>query len=529
MAATAVLCYSRLSFLRFNFQYARTAAVNVSHAISFNKCFKYRSYWARQHSSCKRQTQVVPGWHPCSICIPRSKWVLSRKHRADRPFHTTAVGHRLVSFLLADIGEGIKEVVIKEWFVSEGDTVAQFDSICEVQSDKASVTITSRYDGVIRKLFYDVDDTAFVGKPLVDIEVSKEDDSVGAEVQEGEAISVGRPVEGAVIEPGNFTLPTGKILTTPAVRRIAMEYKIDLYDVQGTGKDGRILKEDLLQYIERKKSGVKAPVSSTPTSPTVATRQTAAPTPALQAPPTLPPSIPVFLGEDKDETITGFQKAMVRSMTHAMKIPHFGYCDEIDMTILVNMRKELKAMAQAHGVRFSYMPVFIKAASIALSHFPVLNSSVDEKCENIKYKASHNIGVAMDTSEGLIVPNVKGVQRLTLLEVAAELNRLQELGSRGALKTQDITGGTFTLSNIGSIGGTYAKAVILPPEVAIGAIGKIQALPRFDAAGNVTKAHIMQVSWSADHRIIDGATMARFSNLWKSFLENPATMIMHLK
>ncbi|XP_068243126.1 lipoamide acyltransferase component of branched-chain alpha-keto acid dehydrogenase complex, mitochondrial-like [Palaemon carinicauda] len=457
------------------------------------------------------------------------RWLLPSSLHA-KTFHTTTAVQKVVPFLLADIGEGIQEVIIKEWFVNEGDTVVQFDEICEVQSDKAAVTITSRYDGVIRKLYHAVDETALVGKPLVDIEVSKEDDLVGVEIQEREAIAVGGSTSDSSIESQEFTLPKGKILTTPAVRRIAMEHKIDLNDVQGTGKDGRLLKEDLLIYIENKKSGAQAPkpkAAPTPAPPPPKPSRPAAPVPAPA--PSLPPSMPVILGQDKTEVIKGFQKAMVKSMTEAMKIPHFGYCDEIDLTALVGLRKELKAMAEAHGVRFSYMPIFIKAASMALLHYPVLNAAVDEKCEKITYKASHNIGIAMDTSNGLVVPNIKGVQGLTLLEVAAELNRLQDLGLRGSLKTQDITGGTFSLSNIGSIGGTYAKPVILPPGVAIGAIGKIQALPRFDAAGNVVKAHIMQISWSADHRVIDGATMARFSNLWKKFLENPATMTIHMK
>ncbi|KAF7470516.1 Hypothetical predicted protein [Marmota monax] len=170
-----------------------------------------------------------------------------------------------------------------------------------------------------------------------------------------------------------------------------------------------------------------------------------------------------------------------------------------------------------------------QAASLGLLQFPILNSSVDENCQNITYKASHNIGIAMDTEQGLIVPNVKNVQIRSVFEIATELNRLQKLGSAGQLSTSDLTGGTFTLSNIGSIGGTYTKPVILPPEVAIGALGSIMALPRFNQKGEVYKAQIMNVSWSADHRIIDGATMSRFSNLWKSYLENPAFMLLDLK
>ena len=134
----------------------------------------------------------------------------------------------------------------------------------------------------------------------------------------------------------------------------------------------------------------------------------------------------------------------------------------------------------------------------------------------------------MDTPHGLLVPNVKKVNQMSILEIAEELNRLQDLGGRGKLGEADLKGGTFALSNIGSIGGTYAKPVIMPPQVAIGALGKIQRLPRFGPQDQVIAAHIMNVSWSADHRVIDGATMARFSNLMKSFIENPASMILDL-
>ncbi|KAK4301613.1 hypothetical protein Pmani_026253 [Petrolisthes manimaculis] len=446
--------------------------------------------------------------------------------------------HKLILLVNTDpdIGEGIKEVIIKEWYVNEGDTVAQFDSLCEVQSDKASVTITSRYDGVVRNMHYSVDDTAFVGKPLVDIEVSKEDDSVGAEVQEGEAISVGRPVEEAVMESDTFTLPKGKILTTPAVRRMATQHKIALHEVVGSGKDGRILKEDLLLFLEHGKpktttTTTKPMTTTTPSSRVPPTHtHTDVGAPVVGVPPVPSPVMVKVLGQDRKEVIKGFKKAMVKSMSLAMQIPHFGYCDEIDVTRLVEVKASLRAVGEAAGIpRMSLLPIFIKAASLALTHFPVINASVDDKCENITYKASHNIGVAMDTKEGLVVPNIKGVQALSVVEVAGELIRLHQAGLNATLTTHDITAGTFTLSNIGSIGGTYAKPVILPPEVAIGAIGKIQVLPRYDSVGQVNKAHIMQVSWSADHRVIDGATMARFSNLWKAYIENPVTMMMYMK
>ncbi|XP_034529580.1 lipoamide acyltransferase component of branched-chain alpha-keto acid dehydrogenase complex, mitochondrial [Notolabrus celidotus] len=448
---------------------------------------------------------------------------------SSRMLHTATVSRGpIVQFKLSDIGEGIMEVTVKEWYVKEGDKVSQFDSICEVQSDKASVTITSRYDGVITKLYYDVDATALVGKPLVDIETES-----GSEVIQEEDV-VETPAM-AREEHTHQEIKGHKTQATPAVRRLAIENNIKLSEVVGTGKDGRILKEDILNFLAKQTGAIITPtlfqeIQTPPPTPTPVAAVAASPvsTPAAIKPPPTTPK-PVFTGKDVTEPLKGFHKAMVRTMTAALKIPHFGYCDEVDLSRLVALRAELKSTADARGVKLSYMPFFIKAASLGLLHFPILNASLDEGCQNITYKASHNIGLAMDTSQGLLVPNVKNVQLLSVFEIAQELNRLQVLGTAGQLGTNELTGGTFTLSNIGSIGGTYAKPVILPPEVAIGALGKIQVLPRFDAGGQVVRAHIMNVSWSADHRIIDGATMCRFSNLWREYLENPATMVLDLK
>ncbi|XP_041339282.1 lipoamide acyltransferase component of branched-chain alpha-keto acid dehydrogenase complex, mitochondrial isoform X2 [Pyrgilauda ruficollis] len=431
------------------------------------------------------------------VCV-FDKSALKFSHQ-QRLFRTSAVScGQIVQFKLSDIGEGITEVTVKEWYIKEGDSVSQFDSICEVQSDKASVTITSRYDGIIRKLHYSIDDIAFVGKPLVDIEI---DASKGVASEEDVVETPPMSHE----EHTHQEIKGHKTLATPAVRRLAMENNIKLSEVVGTGKDNRILKEDILNYLAKQTGAILPP---SPKAEIVPPQRKAEAVPAAPKDKArkipLPVSRPIaFAGKDKTEPVTGFQKAMVKTMSAALKIPHFGYSDEIDLTQLVQLREELKPLAEIRGVKLSFMPFFIKA--------------------------SHNIGVAMDTEQGLIVPNVKNVQVCSVFDVAVELNRLQSLGSAGQLGTSDLTGGTFTLSNIGTIGGTYAKPVILPPEVAIGALGKIQVLPRFNSKGEVIKAQIMNVSWSADHRIIDGATMARFSNLWKSYLENPASMLLDLK
>ncbi|CAL1280447.1 unnamed protein product [Larinioides sclopetarius] len=434
-----------------------------------------------------------------------------RKSHQRYFFSSTIHLGQVVSFNLSDIGEGISEVTVKEWYIKEGDKVNQFDSICEVQSDKASVTITSRFDGHIKKLYYEVDDTAKVGLPLVDIELFEEDSSSSDEQVDQVQDQLAAPAGGAQSE---FFKLADKVLTTPAVRKIAAENNIKLIEVLGTGKDGRILKEDVYAYLEKRKLKEVEGITTLP---------------PVESPkmPALDITVPV--GKDRTEPIKGYKKAMVKTMTKSLSIPCFSYCDEIDLTNLVQMKEKFKSIAEEKGIKISFMPFFIKAASLALMEYPIINASVDEKCENLFYKSSHNIGIAMDTPQGLLVPNIKNVQNLSILQVASELNRLHDLGRKGSLNANDLSGGTFSLSNIGAIGGTYARPVILSPEVAIGAVGKIQALPRFDQNDHVVKRHIMQVSWTADHRVIDGATICRFSNLWKSYLEDPATMLLHLR
>jgi len=188
------------------------------------------------------------------------------------------------------------------------------------------------------------------------------------------------------------------------------------------------------------------------------------------------------------------------------------------------------------------MPFIIKACSQALIDHTILNAHVDAKCETITYKASHNIGIAMDTKDGLLVPNIKNVQNLSINQIGLELNRLLSLGKTGKLTTEDLTGGTFSLSNIGAIGGTYAVPILLLPEVAIGAIGKIVRRPvpieeENDDSSSSSDDNdeycscrirsMMSMSWSADHRVVDGATMARFSNQLKYLLEHPLVLLIN--
>uniref|UniRef100_A0A1B0EZD3 Dihydrolipoamide acetyltransferase component of pyruvate dehydrogenase complex n=1 Tax=Phlebotomus papatasi TaxID=29031 RepID=A0A1B0EZD3_PHLPP len=394
-----------------------------------------------------------------------------------------------------------------------GDTVEQFDNLCEVQSDKASVTITSRYDGKIVKIYHKIDDIALVGQPLVDIDVADDDEAPKKAEDDPEKYSDSSSSDEE--EAKGTPCPAAedarkKVLTTPAVRRLAMENKLDLTKVKPTGRFGRILKGDVLEHLNLIPAGTVKPH---PTLLQTQTQQT-------------PVAVPRAVTEDRVEVLKGVRKVMLKSMTEALKIPHFAYSDEINMSKLMAVREELKGDALERGVKLTYMPFFIKAASRALLKYPILNSSLDEANESVIYKAAHNISVAMDTPQGLVVPNVKHCEQKSLLDIARVLNELQERGQKGTLRPEDFTDGTFSLSNIGIIGGTYTHPCIMSPQVAIGAMGRTKVVPRFGDNDQIIKAFVMSVSWSADHRVIDGVTMASFSNLWKKYLENPNLFLL---
>lgn len=347
----------------------------------------------------------------------------------SRFIHMTPCLDKLVSFKLSDIGEGIREVVVKEWYVKPGDKVEQFDNLCEVQSDKASVTITSRYDGKITKLHYKVDDVALVGSPLVDFDVEEDgDDDSSSSDSDSESKKEPEVTSDPKVE--EVASEKSQVLCTPSVRKMAKENKINLSELRGTGKQGRVLKGDVLEFLGHVPPGTNIPhptlVNTSPKQVQVAT--------------------------DRTEPIKGVRKAMLKTMTEALKIPHFAYKDEVEMSKLMEFRDQLKQAAVERGVgKITFMPFCIKAASIGLTKYPLLNSSLDVEKETIIYKGAHNISVAIDTPQGLVVPNIKNCQSKSIFEIAKDLNDLVERGRVGKLGPADFTDGTFTLSNIGVV------------------------------------------------------------------------------
>jgi len=415
----------------------------------------------------------------------------------------------LADFVLPDIGEGIVECELVEWRIKEGDFINEDQSVADVSTDKALVEITAMHTGRVNKLYYQQGDIAKVHTPLFSIDIEGESDSdsesesgAGIHIAESEkntAVDVTKNADESALNPEKVKIQNNA-LATPAVRRIARENNLDLSLVPSSGKDGRVLKDDVLNYLSADAVSTKAVVN----------------TPFLEV-----------TQLDYIEPIKGIKAIMAAAMSESVAtIPHFTYADEVNMSELIALRTELKERYAKQGIRLTMMPFFIKALSLSLKQFPILNSQVNEDCTELKYLASHNIGMAVDSPSGLLVPNIKNVQDLSIVEIAEHSNRLTEQARAGRISPNDLKGGTITISNVGAIGGTIATPIISKPQVAIVALGRVQTLPRFDVEGNVSAQKIMTISWSGDHRVIDGATMAHFSNTWKAFLENPASMLM---
>lgn len=419
---------------------------------------------------------------------------------------------------------------IIQWFVEPGARVEQFDKIVEVQTDKASNEITSRFDGVIKKLHFDQDDVVQVGQALLDIDVQgdvavEEGAVVAPEPQQaGDQGSAQQPQRAAEqyqeektqssrdgTEGGSSSAVTHGALATPAVRGLLKQLDVQISDVKGTGRDGRVTKEDVSAY--------------------ASLRDAEKATEAPQASSKRANHDPDEAQRERPLTLTPIQSQMFKTMTRSLSIPHFVYSDEIDITALSTVRQRLNGRAEV-GSKLSYLHFVIKAVSLSLEEFPLLNARVElnegqPPC--LVMRAKHNVGIAMDTSQGLLVPNIKNVSSRSVLDIATETSRLRNLAKIAKLSSKDLTGGTITVSNVGSIGGTYVSPVIVQSEVAILGVGKSRVVPAFDDEGMVVKKEVINLSWSADHRVVDGATMARMAEKVKMFLEEPALMMASLR
>ncbi|PCI61699.1 MAG: dihydrolipoamide acetyltransferase [Gammaproteobacteria bacterium] len=414
-------------------------------------------------------------------------------------------------FILPDIGEGIVECELVDWLVSEGDVIEEDQPVADVMTDKALVQIPAMHSGTVTKLYYAKGDIAKVHAPLFSIaRVNTEKAAIVATTAQvtssvptiATKSTTTKPATPNVVD--NAVTNSGKALASPAVRRVARELDINIHQVAGSGKKGRVYKEDVVNFSQGKQVSTNVSVSSVDSSASA-------------------------IASTRVEPIRGIKAIMAKAMVESVStIPHFTYCEEIDMTELIQLRLALKEQYAKQDIKLTMMPFFMKAMSLALKEFPIINSQVNEDCTELTYFNDHNIGMAVDSKVGLLVPNVKQVQNKSIIDLAKDITRLTNAARAGRVESSDLKGGTISISNIGAIGGTVATPIISKPEAAIVALGKLQTLPRFNDKGEVEARKIMQVSWSGDHRIIDGGSIARFCNLWKSFLEKPSNMLVHM-
>lgn len=390
-------------------------------------------------------------------------------------------------FILPDIGEGIVECELLAWLVAEGDTVVEDQPVAEVMTDKATVQIPAMYSGVITKLHYQTGDIAKVHQPLFAMDVSGMNDDLDTQ----------RTTNMSMQHSGR----KHKSLASPAVRRLAKESGIDINLIKGSGNKGRIMKGDVtsnsLEFVTRNAS-----------EPLKTAGQLTA----------------------ESTKMRGLQAAMSKHMAHAWaSIPHFTVSDECTVDNLLAIKQTLSAQFAQADIKLTLLPFMVKALSLAMREFPIINASVSQDGEAIEYHSSHHIGIAIDTPKGLIVPNIKDVQALSIYQIAQRIQELVKSAQHNQLSAEDLRGGTVTISNIGPLGGITATPIINHPQVAIVALGKIQRLPRFNEQDEVVGVNIMNINWSGDHRVIDGATMVRFNNAWMQYLTQPVAMLTHLR
>ncbi len=378
---------------------------------------------------------------------------------------------------LPDIGEGVAEGEIVRWLVAEGAPVREDDLLVEVLTDKANIEIPSPVNGVLARILAQSGQTVKVGEVIALIETAVTVPAPSApeipEFKETPAPLSGKPSPSGEVAPRG---PAGEALATPVVRKLAKDLGVDLSRVPGTGPGGRVTEEDV--------------------------RASAA------------PLVFVAGGKPSEERVPfrGKRRMAAKKMVLSKStIPHALLVDEADVTNLLAMRGALREIGQREGVKVTILPFIIQAAVTALRTHPAMNASLDEERGEIIRKKHYDIGIAVDTEDGLIVPVIREAGEKTIVELAREVKRLAEGARAGKLSISDLSGGTFTVTSIGSIGGLFSYPVINLPEAAILGVHKIVRRPVVRGSEIVAR-DMMYLSLSFDHRLIDGGTATRFLN-----------------
>ena len=402
--------------------------------------------------------------------------------------------------LLPDLGEGIESAEVSEVTVSQGDTVGIDDTILVLESEKASMEIPAETNGIVSEILVSAGDEVKTGQLLIKIDTldaeiiietpTEEEPQKQAPIEKGQTEQ-----ESALVVPGR----NDHVFASPGVRRLARELGINLEIINGSGPKGRITKEDLNNYIK-----VQMAMSSG------------------NFPPQRKDIDFSKWGDIEVQKLTKINKITGQRLQQAwQEIPHVTQYDKADITDLDTLRKKLKKKGVETGVKVTFLPFLLKAASIVLREMPKFNSSLDHTNQNLVLKNYYHIGVAVDTPNGLMAPSVRDVDQKTIFELSEELLDLSTRARGKQLKPDEIKGSTFTISSLGGIGGTSFSPIVNPPEVAIMGVSRSDWKLVFnDESNEFIQRYIMPFSLSYDHRIIDGAAAAAFTTRFAQVLLN---------
>ncbi|MFN9787866.1 MAG: 2-oxo acid dehydrogenase subunit E2 [Planctomycetia bacterium] len=449
---------------------------------------------------------------------------------AHAPAQPSAAGGagKLLEFKLPDIGEGIAEGEIVKWLVKAGDAVKEHQAVVEVMTDKATVEVPSPAAGVIGELRAQAGQTVPVGSVIFTLQMAGGAAPAQVAHHAPAAAAHAAPAPAKHVAPApamagatpvlSASSSDARVPAVPSARRLARELGIDLASVTGSGRHGVVRRADIEAVAASgAPKSVAAPVAAAPAS----------------AAPARPSPAPVSFAAGERETRVPFRgvrkkisEAMVRSKYTA---PHFTVVEELDVTELVALREKAKAMGAEVGVKVTFMPFIMKAVALGLAKYPQLNAHLDEAAQEIVRYGYVNLGIAMDTDQGLIVPVVKEVQAKGVLQLAAELADLADRTRAGKVKPDELKGSTFSISNAGNIGGTLATPIINFPDVAILGVHRIVKRPGVVETPQGDKIEVrqyMNLSCSVDHRLADGADGARFLVHVKRLLENPGLLAL---
>ncbi|MGE7183424.1 dihydrolipoamide acetyltransferase family protein [Peribacillus sp. NPDC006672] len=426
----------------------------------------------------------------------------------------------MMEFKLPDVGEGMHEGEIIQWLIKEGDAVTQDQPIVEVQTDKVNAELTAPATGVVKKIFFSEGDIVEVGTTIFTIQEGNDMPAPETGISEGDIQVV--QSDDVKVNGEHMTskphLDAMHVLATPFVRQMAREMKVDIEQVKGSGPAGRIIESDLKQFKENN-SIIRENANNNDDK----ILQDMSPMKdAVQA---------KGLEKEWEERILlkGIRKKIAEHMVKSVStIPHVTHVDELEMDRLKELKDQLKAYSDDKDIKLTFLPFFVKAIVIALKEFKTLNASIDEKTNEIILKNYYHIGIATNTKEGLIVPVIKHADQKTIFQLADEIRQLANQAREGKLGIDQITGSTFTISNVGPIGGMHATPIINYPEAAILALHKMeQRMVVRDLEGVIRL--MMNMSLSFDHRLIDGVTAVHFTNRIKELLENPIRLVVEMR